>query len=802
MSESMELNLSTVLPYLNDIIVCLNLNKIVVEFNAAAEQYFDCKSKDILGKDFIKFCKAHNIDFPFDAELIIKNGFHEFTHSIQHTQNEYHTITWKLTPLYSSNKNKKLLGYILVGTDKTQPKFVGYIDKNTQGYLEAVIESIAGNHWWKDLNGRYIGCNEAMASSVGLNSKKDVIGKTDYDMPWANQADELIKHDNEVIKSRISLSFEENITTKDGKTLTFSIKKVPLKDEKGSVIGTIGTSVDITPLKNALIEINRAKEKADIISQSTLESIINSIAGNHWWKDLNGRYRGCNTQILKTMGLTSADIIGKTDYEILEPAQAELLVQNDLEVIKTGKPHQHEEQINTKDGKTLTFLVTKVPFRDHEGNIIGTIGNSFDITPQKNALIQVQIAKEKAENANRAKSDFIANMSHDLRTPLSGILGVAELLKGRIGGEEGELVRSIVQSSNILLNLFNEIIEYIKIESGNFPSRAIQFDIGSLLVNVSELVAPCIKEKGLKLDIIIDNDIPACLIGDKERIHRILLNLLSNAIKFSEAGNITIILQIAERSDKNIVLRIAIKDNGIGIPENQLDQIFTRFTRLNSAYDGVFKGVGLGLSIVKQFASDLKGEITVESQSGKGSIFTCIVPFKIGCLDEINLINQNTTHSAKNGSQISEIGNVHYDNSSEKTSPLINCNQSFYILLVEDDPLAQKIAKYIFEELGCQVEIATTGNLAVEKAKEHKYSLVLMDIGLPDISGYEAAKKIKASDKNVGKFTPIIALTAHADVQNKQQCFMSGMEDVLAKPIRPITARSLIEKYYHNLSHE
>ena len=694
------------------------------------------------------------------------------------------------------SNHEKSSGITVSGAEDALQKSLECENKNITHLLEAVIESIAGYHWWKDKNGRYMGCNKTLALSADLNSPKDIIGKTDYDMPWSKQADELTKNDDQVIKSGVSLNFEETFTTRNGKTLTFSVIKVPLRDERGTIIGTIGSSVDITQQKNMILKLAYDKQQSEIDNQAKLESIINSIAGNHWWKDLSGRYRSCNEELLKSIGLAAEDIIGKTDYELMDAAQAELLVKNDLEVIASGLPHRHEEQITLQDGKVLTFLVTKVPFKDHDGNIIGTIGNSFDITAQKNALTQIKIAKEQAENANRIKSDFIANMSHDLRTPLAGILGLASILERRIDVEEKDLMHSIVQSSKVLLNLFNEIIEYIQIESGNLPSQNIQFEIRSVLSEVVELVTPCIKDKGLNLIITIDKDVPTYLVGDKLRIHRIILNLVSNAIKFSEAGNIKITFQISKREDANIELKATVEDNGIGIPEDQLDQIFTRFTRLNSAYDGVFKGVGLGLSIVKQFINDLRGNIFVESQVGIGSKFTCIVPFQAVCLDDAQLDNKNTEPLTESNVHIMDANHMHCGNYGKDLPQIINNNSSsFSVLLVEDDLLAQKIAKLVFEELGCHVDIANTGGQAVGKAEKNSYSLILMDVGLPDINGCEATKKIKLFDKKAGRFTPIVALTAHADIQNKEQCILSGMEAVLAKPIQSFMARGLIEQY-------
>ena len=295
--------------------------------------------------------------------------------------------------------------------------------------------------------------------------------------------------------------------------------------------------------------------------------------------------------------------------------------------MESGVPIQRREETTLKDGRTLTFLVTKMALRDEHGKIIGTMGNAVDITAEKNAFIQ-QEAFKKAEMANKAKSETIADMSHDLRTPLTGILGMAELLEKRVPEKDKEVAHTISRASKALLNLFNEIIEDIKIETGQLPLREDTIEVRAVVEDIVDLLIPSIEDKHLQLSINIDDAVPAFIVGDHSRFRRILLNLVSNSIKFTQKGEIVISIQLSKPiNDHDIALQISVKDTGVGIPEDQLQHVFKRFTRLPSAYQGAVQGVGIGLSIVKQFAQDMNGNVEVKSKEGEGTSFICRLPF-------------------------------------------------------------------------------------------------------------------------------------------------------------------------------
>jgi two-component system aerobic respiration control sensor histidine kinase ArcB len=673
--------------------------------------------------------------------------------------------------------------------------------------LRNIIKNLPISIYWKDKNGVYLGCNDYQAEMAGFATDADIIGKTDYDFPWKGYADEVGKIDQDIMQAGVSKELEQATILPSGKKAILFTHKAPLRDAQGKVIGIMGASIDITARKEAEVALQRAKEevaarekatKSDVKNiQQHLDSVIESIAGNHWWKDINGRYMGCNEAVAKFVGFNSSTaLIGRTDHELpwISREFANELVKHDSEVIVTGLPLTYEETIPAVDGRALIFLVTKVPLKDENGNIIGTIGTSVDITEQKNAQIQLRIAKEKAEEASQAKSNFIANVSHDLRTPLSGILGAAELLKTRVAQSEQTIPHQIAQASKVLLSLFDEIIEYIEAEENSPPLKDEQFVIKNIAHDIVTLLTPSANQKKLKLKANLGPSIPPYLIGDTSRTYRILLNLVSNAIKFTHKGFVAIHITVAKKTDKNIILRVVIEDSGMGIPRNKLDQIFTRFTRLNPAQEGDFKGAGLGLSIVKQFIEEMSGEIYVESQLNKGSKFICILPFKKSLLDADVIQIEKNNSLLKNKKR--QLRKDTFISAHQSLPAFLNNKNPFHVLLIEDDLLAQTVAKHNLEAFNCSVDIASSGREAISMFKKKQYHLILTDVGLPDISGYEITETIRKLETKTKNHVPIMAVTAYVDAKGKQRCIQAGMDEVLAKPLMRDVVRDVLEIHF------
>jgi len=362
--------------------------------------------------------------------------------------------------------------------------------------LKEIIRILPGHVYWKDKDGVYLGSNDTHAQNSGYKSAEYLIGKTDYDTSWHKQATELRKNDCMIMKSGKACSMQETATLATGEQLIFLSHKIPLKDDNGKCIGILGMSYPIFDEKQQkeLIEQIRTEMLGNQKkSHIYLKNIISNIPAHVWWVDRDGYFLGCNDHHAHSLGLKEAsELIGKHisfmgqqlnwDKRIFEA-----LRENDLNVIETGTTRSVEEEVTWADGIPRVYLSHKTPLRDEKNQIIGMLGIAIDITKQKELQKELSIAKEKAEAASIAKTQFMANISHDIRTPLVGIQGIARLLSQQVEEEYKPETESIVNAGSHLLNLLNEVISLAKFETGEIKQQKIVFDLKALFDEVQIL---------------------------------------------------------------------------------------------------------------------------------------------------------------------------------------------------------------------------------------------------------------------------------------------------------------------------
>ena len=527
----------------------------------------------------------------------------------------------------------------------------------------------------------------------------------------------------------------------------------------------------------------QTKKSAAQVFDIFLKNITRILPQYVFWKDTQSMYLGCNQNYAELVGLHSPEeIIGKTDLDLnwqLGGHTAELFQQGDRETL-TGYPiTNQQETLVLPNGKKLITLVSKLPIYDDLQNPLGIVGCFTDITPLKEKERELRQAKKQAEAANQTKSLFLMNISHDIRTPLSGLLGMAEILAQQMRGKADETAAlDLIEAGKHLLDFLNEVIEFSKCESGDLPLYDQKFNLQELVNKVIALIKPSAHAKQLILNLTWDPYIPLYLIGDPIRIHRILLNLLTNAVKFTPRGHIDVRVAVLRKLKRQrFIIQLQVQDTGIGIPKDKQDLIFTRFERVHPAYQGQYHGCGLGLALVKQFIDALDGEISVESKENQGSTLTCLIPLReaLSCPIYAEAISHPVA---------------------KKLQPTRELNQSIKVLLVEDNPLVQTATKHLLQSLDLCVDTAATGQKTLTQIQTQDYSLILMDIGLPDQSGCDVAKAVhRWQKKQRKKLSVIVALSAHLDEIETQRCFDSGMQQVFIKPLDKEKARELISKF-------
>ena len=376
-----------------------------------------------------------------------------------------------------------------------------------------------------------------------------------------------------------------------------------------------------------------------------LQNLISVMPGNFYWKDKDGYYLNCNSSLSKILGMSSCnEVVGKSDYD-LWPEYAKKIRENDIQVMESREPVFFEESILLPGRKPMYFTVVKVPLINDENEVIGILGNSLDITELKTTQVNLVKAKEKAEAANEAKEEFLKNMRHDLRTPFSGMLALADWMAfEETDSQKKEHLTIIADSAKQLLDYLNKVLDQAK-QGGKADKMVLApVNLKKLVEDAMVMIKPSLALKLVKLTLVYADDVPTNIISDQFFLERIVMNLLGNAAKFTEQGEISIEVFIVKQNNKQYELAIRVKDTGIGIPEDKCEVIFEKFTRLDSAYRGRYSGMGLGLHDVKYLISLLGGKITVSQNRSQGAIFTCTCPCTAVVKNEIaNNIEPVTT---------------------------------------------------------------------------------------------------------------------------------------------------------------
>jgi PAS domain S-box-containing protein len=522
-------------------------------------------------------------------------------------------------------------------------------------------------------------------------------------------------------------------------------------------------------LTRTSIDLKKVSENLKTRAEE-LSTMLTTIPAYVYFKDSDLRYVMVNQPFAELIGATAESIKGKQLQDIIPGYNNADYIVNEKRVLETGIPlYNIEEEIIHQDRKRWVSS-NLAPIRNSLNEIAGLIGISWDITERKLHEEELHEAKEEAEAGTLAKNEFIASVSHEFRTPMNGILGLADIMRNSpLSDEQSDLLKGITTSAQNLLVLLNDVLDFSAIEAGKMTMDYQPFLLDRVMEDISLMIKMKADEKSLRFNIITDKNVPNHLIGDSNRLRQILINLTNNSVKFTESGKIDVCISVVEHSEDKATLRFEVRDTGMGIPEKAINSLFRVFSRVKQDKTKLIAGTGLGLSICKKLIDMMNGQIGVESTEGKGSTFWFVIPLSL------------TTLPKKVVVQDEPAGMVLYHGKR--------------VLVAEDNLINQRIVSFQLKKLGFEIDLASDGQEAYEKySSEQNYDLIILDIQMPKMDGYEVAKAIRQMERNFASHSPIIALTANAMKGDRELYLEAGMDGYVSKPFTLETLQEAIAK--------
>ena len=508
-------------------------------------------------------------------------------------------------------------------------------------------------------------------------------------------------------------------------------------------------------LLNEVVQRQQAQEQLQTSQtalrarEQHLRSLLDNIPDPVWFKNLDGIYISCNKAFAKMLGQDEADIIGKTEDQLVARDLAELFRHNDQQALKSTELHRYEQVIQINEHNQFLLDTLKVAVRDEQGDAVGILGIGRDISAQKNAEKQLSFAKEAAEEATRAKSRFLANMSHEIRTPLNAVLGYTQLLMRdeQFTGNQRERLQLILVASQRLLGLINDVLDLSKIESGVLNLRKEYFDLHQEVADIQTIMAERAHNKGLDLITQVDLPDPYIVKGDRQKIGQILLNLLGNAIKFTPAGSVSLyVVHLAGE------VEFVIGDTGPGISAQELAELFAAFKQGQAGEDA--GGTGLGLTLSRHLAEGMGGSLKLSSILGQGTLAHLRLPL---VSENIVLDKQETQHIQR-----------------------LQLGTQCKVLVVEDDLASCEILVDLLQQIGCEAYAAHDGREGIALCHSHLFDIIFTDIRMPHLNGLEMLRRLRALPNY--QQTPIVAVSASSLEHERAYYLAQGFQEFIGKP--------------------
>ena len=758
--QQVENRYQQLLESLKDIIYKITPEGYFTFVNPVVEQVLGYKAKEIIGKHFTELV------LPEYREPLVNFYWNMMKEKQGSTYVEFpvtakdNRTVWIGQSVHLLKQDNRIVELSAVARDITEKKNTEDVLRTTQGRLAALITNLQKAVLVEDENRKVILVNQLFCDFFGIASTPEALIGTNYLESLEQVKDSFSDTENFVhrmakLLGNQEIVVEEKLTTANGRILERDYIPIFLE---GSYRGNLWEYADITQRHLSAESIRKSEEKYRKIMDNMELGLLEV--------DNDQRIIRAYDRFCQMIGYSEDELVGKIAPELFISKDYEDVLAAEQEKRAHGKGSSYEMKLIRKDGSPLWAIISGTPIIDEYGATIGSIGIHYDITERKQLEQELEKAKQIAEEASQAEKQFLANMSHEIRTPLNAIIGMTHLLfDTRPSQQQKEYLDVLKTTADFLYGLIANLLDMAKIENGKIEVKKKPFDLAGLLRTTQQVFKIKLGNRPITLDLMIDGQISGNYIGDDLLLNQILLNIVGNAEKFTQEGAIDIIVKVKKEEGENVWLEFKVSDTGIGIPEEKLDLIFQKFEQV-TIHGNKHKGTGLGLAITKQLVELQGGTISVKSREGQGSTFTFTLPFQ-KVSDNINTLKREPTSDGLNVSQV---------------------------LVAEDNAMNQKYISNLLNKWNIPFVIAPDGKKAVELAQEKTFDIILMDIQMPNMDGYEATIHIRNTE-NPNRKTPIVALTASAMIDQRNRAMAVGMNDFISKPFTPNHLLGLIQEY-------
>jgi len=637
----------------------------------------------------------------------------------------------------------------------------------SEAFYQSLVETLPLALFRKDLQGRITFANRLLCEAL-RKSADEITGRTDYDFFPRELAEKYRADDRRVLESRTDFETTEEFQAPNGERRFTHVVKTPVYDAIGTVIGIQGIFSDVTEKERAEIELQQTKARLQaVLDAATQMSVIAT--------DVHGLIDVFNTGAERMLGYTAEEMVDRQTPAIIH-LESEVQKRGEemsrqfgrtiqgfdvfVEYARQGKHEEREWTYVRKDGSRLTVNLVVTARRDRSDHIVGFLGIATDISARKKAEEAMRKAKEAAEAASQAKSDFLANMSHEIRTPLNAVIGMTELVRDtELTATQREYLGMVQESGESLLAVINDILDFSKIEAGKLSLEEVPFNLREVLGDTMKSLALRAHRKRLELACHVAPDVPFAVEGDPHRLRQIVINLVGNAIKFTEAGEVVLDVAVQQQANGNLMLHFRVQDTGIGIPEDKLDTIFEAFEQADTSTTRRYGGTGLGLAIVSRLVELMEGNIWVESEVHRGSVFHFTARYRRTSAE--NVATATTIHP-----------------------PIL---QGLRVLIVDDNATNRRILTEMLTNWAMQpLSVAGVADAIDELERmSHAgtpYALILTDSNMPVQDGFALAQKVQTNRALCGSM--IMMLTSADRPEDLARCQQYGISAYLIKPIK------------------